>query len=266
MDLLNIGTQCSHPSCNELDFLPITCRCDRYFCREHIAPDIHNCPVDLSPEKATPFHKLRRCAVDTCTKPTLNAFYSHCDTASIPETCSQCQQSFCAIHRHPKSHVCNSISQQDKPIKNSGTAQALLAKNFPTSKARTISQSGAKRVTKVPTDPIKLAQHRKVELMKIRHKAIPGDAKDKLSSPPQDQRINIQIDIDASRKAFWFRKTLITGKVLDCLASHARIPSSDSSPLQLVKFTDSECVLRNDHPFADEVEDGDILYIRAVSS
>lgn len=81
-----------------------------------------------------------------------------------------------------------------------------------------------RRATKVPTDPVKLAQYRKVELMKMRHKAAPGDAKDKSTSPPQDQRINIQLDIDEPlRKVFWFRKVCFkAAKVTtyDCL--HAR--------------------------------------------
>jgi hypothetical protein len=99
MDLLDIGAQCSHSSCNELDFLPIVCRCNRYYCRHHITPDMHSCPVDLAAENSNhsiPFQKLQRCVVETCGNPSLNAFNAHSGAASIPATCSQCQQSFCA--------------------------------------------------------------------------------------------------------------------------------------------------------------------------
>jgi len=59
----------------------------------------------------------------------------------------------------------------------------------------------------VPTDPLKLAQYRKVELMKMRHRAAAGDSRiNSSSSVPIDQRIHLKILVDDIEKVFWFHK------------------------------------------------------------
>jgi hypothetical protein len=121
-------------------------------------------------------------------------------------------------HRHPKSHSC-----QIKPSvehKNE-TARALLAKNFPsTSKAKVAPLA---RPTKIPTDPVKLAQFRKIELIKMRHRAVPVDPKDKLSVLPQDDRLHFKMLCeDNTEKVFWVRKVR--------LASFPRADTKCSDP------------------------------------
>jgi hypothetical protein len=42
--LLNVGRQCSHPSCHLVDFLPFKCQhCADAFCAEHFKPASHSC-------------------------------------------------------------------------------------------------------------------------------------------------------------------------------------------------------------------------------
>jgi rRNA processing protein Krr1/Pno1 len=67
-----------------------------------------------------------------------------------------------------------------------------------------------KKSTKIPTDPAKLAVYRKVEVMKMRHKAIALDPKDKSASPSLDQRVHIKVQYDEQSKAFWVRKVRST--------------------------------------------------------
>ena len=61
----------------------------------------------------------------------------------------------------------------------------------------------------------------KIELIKMRHRAIPGDPKDKLSSLLIDQRLHVKVKLDiekyASREGvFWFRKVeVVLSIVLD---------------------------------------------------
>ena len=43
--LPQIGAHCSLSSCSLNDFLPIRCTCQQLFCRDHISPDIHHCPL-----------------------------------------------------------------------------------------------------------------------------------------------------------------------------------------------------------------------------
>ena len=43
--LLEVGKQCSHPSCLLVDFLPFKCHhCELSFCQDHFKVDAHKCP------------------------------------------------------------------------------------------------------------------------------------------------------------------------------------------------------------------------------
>jgi len=260
MSLFDIGAQCSHASCKEIDFLPILCRCQSYFCRLHSSADAHDCTYTKPPESIplpAASSTLRRCAVDKCTKPSLEAFIASDADGRTPARCI-CQATFCAEHRHPKSHSCQI---QPAAAPKNEAARALLARNFPsTSKTKTTS---APRAPKIPTDPVKLAQFRKIELMKMRHRAVPVDPK--LATLPQDDRLHIKVAReDNTEKVFWVRKSLGTGRVLDLLAAQLGL-SSDSSPLQLLKVSptnpDDRVKCRNDQVFSTEVEDGSTVVI-----
>lgn len=127
------------------------------------------------------------------------------NSLSVPSTSSILCPSCCLwsspSHRHPISHAC--AVQEEAPPQKNDAARALLAKNFPASS----SKKPAQRVTKIPSNPVKLAQYRKVELMKMRHRAVPGDPKDKTSSTPLDQRLHIRLKVDpTTEKVLWFRK------------------------------------------------------------
>jgi hypothetical protein len=111
-------------------------------------------------------------------------------------------------HRHPDAHSCCVQELSVKP--KHAEARELLSKHFPaSSKSRTLTPL----VPKVPTDPKKFAQYQKVELMKMRHRAIPGNPQDRTSSPPIDQRLHVNVRVDPEvsgdgekERSFWFRK------------------------------------------------------------
>jgi hypothetical protein len=112
-------------------------------------------------------------------------------------------------HRYPDTHSCSppdTSSSKDGP----SAARQLLEKNFGSTLSS--SSTGSNRTTtpllrkKVPTDPVKLAQYKKLELMKMRHKAVPADVKDKTSSVPADQRLTVNVRYGQSQKVFWLRK------------------------------------------------------------
>lgn len=43
-DLMGVGSHCTHPECNQLDFLPFKCSgCSQVFCGEHRSCSSHNC-------------------------------------------------------------------------------------------------------------------------------------------------------------------------------------------------------------------------------
>ncbi|EIM90521.1 uncharacterized protein STEHIDRAFT_51503 [Stereum hirsutum FP-91666 SS1] len=221
MDLPLIGAHCSLSSCNELDLLPIRCLCDKQYCRKHFLPDDHACPINLTATPQPALDKLQRCASVNCKKPSLEAFVRSSDTNRVPALCPRCNLAYCASHREPSSHSCP-VPLIENPAKNEA-AHALLTKHFQVA-GRTGSSSASNTAPKKrPTDPKKLAQLQKIELMQMRHRAVPGDPKDKPDTILIDQRLHVKIkdEVDAKGKdrVFWFRKTIGVGKALDLLTA-----------------------------------------------
>ncbi|PSR75120.1 hypothetical protein PHLCEN_2v9305 [Hermanssonia centrifuga] len=111
-------------------------------------------------------------------------------------------------------------------------------------------------------NPKKAAQLRQVELMKMRHRAQPGDPRDKDKHVAVDQKLHLKVYIEeqeGDERFFWFRKTMGTGKALDLLASQMGV-SSDTVPLYLVKVpisgSEDRITLQNDKLLVEQVEDG----------
>ncbi|KAH9056634.1 hypothetical protein EDB87DRAFT_1687078 [Lactarius vividus] len=244
MDLAPIGAHCSLPSCRALDLLPIRCRCDQQFCKEHIFPDTHDCPVDpsqaLRDASSHALQKLRRCSFASCNKPSLDAFVgdSAGDEGRISALCARCKLGYCA-------------------------ARSLLysAKHFPNAGAAS-SNRATTSTRKIPTDPKKLAQLQQVELMRMRHRAVPADPKDKPGSVGVDQRLHVKAsyrgDREGVEKTFWFRKSVGTGKALDLLARHFNV--RNTGPLLLYRrdmTNQGELVLlETDRLLREQTEDG----------
>lgn len=107
--LIEAGAQCSYSTCQLHDFLPIRCQCSHLYCSEHISPEAHACPnlkPAFDPSTSTSINdgdnndtrKLQRCAVDRCTKLSLESFIadSSATQGRSPAVCPRCQLSFCA--------------------------------------------------------------------------------------------------------------------------------------------------------------------------
>ncbi|KAI0317764.1 hypothetical protein OF83DRAFT_1119640 [Amylostereum chailletii] len=271
MDHSTQSAHCALDSCHALDFLPLTCFCEKRFCKLHIQPDSHNCPVDrsqLSTASGSTTTALQRCAFVSCKKPSLEGFVSSSSDAPhrVPALCTRCSLAFCAIHRDPPSHSCPIEAEAPFKRKNE-EAHAILAKRFPP------NSSAPKPKTKLPTDPKKLAQFQKIELMKIRHRAVPADVRDTASSVPLDERLFLRVrptssESNSEEKVFWTRKSIIAGRALDMFASHLRVSGLDASPLQLVKpnptIPNEHVVLRNDLSLFEQVSDGSLLVVSRV--
>ncbi|TFK26369.1 hypothetical protein FA15DRAFT_679620 [Coprinopsis marcescibilis] len=259
--ILQIGVQCAVPTCSVVDFLPFTCKCKQAYCRDHIFADNHSCTaavnavVDASAVEAAGSSgaPLHRCALEGCRKPTLYAF----TTDPQRESCDQCRGLFCVDHRYPDTHNCTPDSAETLE-KAESAARALLKKNFGGSEASSATRQKVTRTKKLPTDPVKLAQYKKVELMKLRHRAAPADGKDKGTSPPPDQRLTVTVSFEQEEKPFWFRKTVIAGRAIDLLSSQFRTNPSSSMVAKLYSLdisTDSRTLLRNDVELSKQVED-----------
>lgn len=143
-------------------------------------------------------------------------------------------------------------------------ARAILAQNFPPTLTSTShTPVVARRSLKPTTDAKKVAQLRKVNLMKMRHKAMPGDPKDKGSTIPVERRLHINVQLEMTGQppggiVLWFQKTMATGKALDLIVDHFMLSTSRaSSPLYLKGLSKegSYTVLRNDLALSEQIED-----------
>ncbi|KAJ2917633.1 hypothetical protein MD484_g2764, partial [Candolleomyces efflorescens] len=258
---MDVGAHCTVSSCNVRDFLPIACKCNNLYCRDHISPDLHLCAAihEYDPSQSSGLAKLRRCDFEGCNKSSLFAFTAEPER----ETCDKCRKAFCVDHRYPDTHICIPV-EPDNPSASSSSARALLEKNFgsklsSSSKNKTLSLSKKK----VPTDPVKLAQYQKVQLMKMRHSAVPADPKDKGVSLPPDQRLTMNVMYEQTEKSFWFRKSMSTGKAVDLLSTQFKAASS-SNPVQLLSSDPTGEItkpLRNDLPLAEQAQDGGTLLL-----
>ncbi|KAF6764923.1 hypothetical protein DFP72DRAFT_869596 [Ephemerocybe angulata] len=267
MDLLQVGAHCSLPSCNLNDFLPIRCKCGNVFCRDHILPDAHACSAvsteyDPTTSDGKDGEKLKRCDVESCNKPSLYAF----TTEPERETCEKCHKAFCVDHRYVDTHGCSPKQIETPAGSSTSSARALLEKNFGSKLASSSSaKPKAPLKKKLPTDPTKLAQYRKVQLMKMKHSAIPADVKDTPTSVPSTLRLIVNVGYGDVEKAFWFRNTVSTGKAVDLLTSQFKIATSN--PVQLLKQgpNGETTHLRNDVALADQATDGETLFLQVSS-
>ncbi|KAI0365727.1 hypothetical protein BV20DRAFT_972808 [Pilatotrama ljubarskyi] len=144
--LLDIGKQCSAPSCLVVDFLPFRCQhCAHPFCGEHFLPTAHQCdkydaakhdrvapscplcntpvaiPPGQDPNIRMELHINTQCSVmtgksgkgksaPTCARPKCGK------VLFSPIRCNSCKQQYCPQHRFPKDHSCASVaSSTTKP-------------------------------------------------------------------------------------------------------------------------------------------------------
>ncbi|KAI0831800.1 hypothetical protein BC628DRAFT_1407410 [Trametes gibbosa] len=264
-EIVHIGAHCALSSCNLNDFLPIRCKCDRLYCRDHIQPDAHACPVLVQhpqPDAGPSFPKLQQCADKSCTKPSLEAYIADAEdtTDRSPALCRGCGQAFCAEHREPKTHSCSPPEPATPAPQKNAAAKALLAKHFGSSSSAT---SGMAARPSLPTsNPKKIEQQRKLAIMKMRHMAKPVDPKDTTTAVPIDERLHVKVRRagadSALEQVLWFRKSVWTGRAVDMLASQFKMTISDSQPLKLLYINDEgiSVVLRTDLALADQIHDG----------
>ncbi|KAJ3331031.1 AN1-type zinc finger protein 2A [Blyttiomyces sp. JEL0837] len=130
------GTHCSEKTCNNLDFLPLTClHCKLQFCNDHFKIDQHSCTVAKTIqldavatkcpicEKVVPVRRgddpngtvmdhIERGCPDpgTSTVPKMKVLrcgFGPCkNKESTLIKCKSCEKSFCIQHRHELDHKC----------------------------------------------------------------------------------------------------------------------------------------------------------------
>jgi len=133
--MLTVGQQCSDPTCNLIDFLPLKCQhCQKAYCGDHFLPMVHKCdhydeskhnrvapscplcniPIAIPPGE-DPNVRMERHFSNDCyvmTGKTPKSSTPHCAKPKCgkvlfaPIRCDKCNQQFCAQHRFPNTHTC----------------------------------------------------------------------------------------------------------------------------------------------------------------
>lgn len=105
-----LGLRCDSTSCSQFDFLSIKCHCNKVFCRDHISPDNHSCPLLDGPAEGqtVPFVKRQRCALGDCQKLSLQSASSEAGVEMnppSPASCLKCSLSFCVEYVFLDLHI-----------------------------------------------------------------------------------------------------------------------------------------------------------------
>ncbi|KAJ8080559.1 hypothetical protein PM082_017393 [Marasmius tenuissimus] len=172
--LLSVGKQCSHVSCNLVDFLPFKCQhCQQSFCQEHFKVDDHKCPsYDASkhdriapscplcntpvaiPPGQDPNIRMERHFTQECSvmlgkevkKSTPICARGKCGKVLYaPIRCDKCQKQFCPTHRFPSDHTCTPVSStasSSRPGALTANSRLLKIQNEINQKAQKASAAG----------------------------------------------------------------------------------------------------------------------------
>ncbi|KAI1793391.1 hypothetical protein LXA43DRAFT_972039 [Ganoderma leucocontextum] len=173
VQLLDIGKQCSDPTCLLVEFLPFKCQhCTQPFCGEHFLPAAHHCskydaakhdrvapscplcntPVAIPPGQDPNIRMERHinteCSVMTGrsgkAKSTPHCARPKCGKVLFsPIRCDSCKQQFCPEHRFPKDHSCSTSKASGSP-QQAGT-KAWANVQHQTSAASAAAKAAIKR-------------------------------------------------------------------------------------------------------------------------
>ena len=112
-----------------------------------------------------------------------------------------------------QSHSCAGLTPEKDNTKHEA-ARAIFSQKFSAPGTSTSHTPVVVRQRRnLPAGSQKVAQLQKVNLMKLRHKAIPGDPKDRNSVVPVDQRLHVTVRLNiisqsTKEVALWFRKVI----------------------------------------------------------
>lgn len=91
MELPSLDKHCSHKDCQQLDFLPLECKCKQLFCAKHFTLHAQVCPLknDVVTEEKKKIADVYKCSEPGCGS-----------TSLVALICENCKKHFCVNHRH----------------------------------------------------------------------------------------------------------------------------------------------------------------------
>ncbi|XP_026488179.2 AN1-type zinc finger protein 1-like [Vanessa tameamea] len=160
MEFPSLGEHCQNSTCNQVDFLPLQCKCGMVFCRVHFTEHCVSGDCELAPKprdiNLQSDDQIYRCSESGCRKGNLHEML-----------CNKCHKHYCIEHRfHPScpeiddETMAAKIEQFEAPRRQFQEANKHLQDKI-TENIRKALQSSAK---------VKTAS--KIHLMRIKQKAL----------------------------------------------------------------------------------------------
>jgi len=234
LEFPQLGKHCEFTGCQQLDFLPFQCACNKIFCLEHRNITAHKCTeietaiipqcplcnqiidikkgedpnrkVDEHINKGCPDEQHERTKSNQCT-------FGRCKNSEvIPILCNLCTKNFCVSHRLPQDHICEKLEVKTKPQ----------------SKREDKSNQVKERINNLVESQKSIKPTaKKVALMKMKMKA------EGSSSIPPEKRFYLEVvfpmDSGVLPKQMYFNPAWTIGKVLDVIANVGDIENKNNS-------------------------------------
>lgn len=240
MELPSVGQQCEDPTCKQLDFLPLKCKCNKVFCSEHYAIHIQECATMKEHFKVANLDK--KSGMWICSHPDCK------EKSLVPLICEKCHQHFCVAHRHV-----TECYKEDPSIKQAAIAKMQVPiAEFNAAKAKVdqkLDENLEAATKKGATNKKKSEMAMKVQLMRVKNKATG------LKSIPTVDRIYFNVttpkQLGEAKKAVFVSKTWSVGRAIDAIADECKVPNRNNvaNAEKLRLFTD----IQNDTDYIQDL-------------
>ncbi|CAH0591554.1 unnamed protein product [Chrysodeixis includens] len=160
MEFPTLGEHCQYQDCNQIDFLPIQCKCGQVFCRQHYNEHSLSGECKLAPEPKEVNLKhddqIFRCSEKGCKK------------GDLPQMlCSKCNKHYCVEHRfHPS---CPEIDDETMAAK---IEQFEVPRRMYKEANKHLQEKITENIRKALQSSKKVQTASKVHLMRIKSKAV----------------------------------------------------------------------------------------------
>ncbi|XP_050498402.1 AN1-type zinc finger protein 1-like [Diabrotica virgifera virgifera] len=208
MELPDIGKQCAHPQCKQLDFLPLNCKCGKTFCSDHFTIHAQECEVSkiLSEDELKKIENVYICS------------HPHCKERSIVALiCKRCKQHFCVQHRH----LAECKEKDEETLNKEKEKYAAPVRIFNEAKA-VVDKQVEKNLADAKKKPKNREMANKVQLMKIKNKATG------LKTIPTVDRVYFSVSYCEKSCPVFVSSQWSLGRAIDAIAEEMKLQNNNN--------------------------------------
>ncbi|KAJ8911864.1 hypothetical protein NQ315_012530 [Exocentrus adspersus] len=212
MELPSLDKQCSAQDCNQLDFLPLHCKCGKTLCSHHFNAHVQACEKSrfLTEDELKKIGNIFLCSYNGCTEGSI-----------IPLLCERCNKHFCVKHRHlqeceEKSHVALAAEKEKyaAPLRQFREAKACVDKQLDS------------KLVEVKTKGKHKDMAHKIQLMRIKNRATG------IKSVPIPDRIYFNViflkEGNEKATAVFVSKQWSLGRAIDAIAQELKLENNNN--------------------------------------